>query len=572
MNSQSSHQPRHRAPHKLGEPQRPHLKTHPLWNFPLYGAAGLLAIILHSAFGIYAAPPPELTVLRQQYDKVIAERVTAPFEAGLVELNTKYSAGLDRAIADAKAAGNLEDIIAIEAETKRLADKLPIPTTDDDKEPESLKRFRGIYRQQFDTLTAARDKAQANLLPPYTAKLQTLEATLVKNDRVEEAKEVLAYRQALGVMTPAVPSPTVASAPTLPSPAAPMPEAPKVKGDDRKAAEWILANWSEHRLFVDSKLIKGAAELPKGKFSVTGFSLDGRFYTGTAPLNKTVLVENLGGLAEVRTMTLGSFPDLKDEDLAFIATLTELDELKLSKLACTDAFLGYLKGLKKLRKLDFGELANLTGTGFAQLAELSTLNSIIHWKGGMTDAGVAEIASLPSISTLDFQSSPAVTDSCIPSLRTMEKLTTLLLSATSITPEGFTDVVMPKIKTVGANELAKRPLSEIAPKMAVVFPNVESYAFSYFARTPEDLAVLAHYKKLKRLTVAGTIKDEAWPGLLELRELDVFQTYSGEIGLTAWQTLARLKKLKIVRYGNKPPNAAALAAFKKERPDVKLEE
>lgn len=227
-------------------------------------------------------------------------------------------------------------------------------------------------------------------------------------------------------------------------------------------------------------------------------------------------------------------------------------------------FLGYLKGLKKLTKLDFGELPNLTGTGFAQLAELPELDCIIHWKGGMTDAGVAAIARLPSVNMFDFQASPAVTNACIPHLRTMGKLTILLLSATSITPEGFAGVVMPKINTVAANEFAKLPLSEIAPKMAIVFPNVESFAFSHIANTPGDLAALAHYKKLKRLTVAGTIKDEALVGLLELRELGVFQTYSGEINPTAWQTLAKLKKLKVVRHGTKPPNEAALATFKKE--------
>lgn len=350
-----------------------------------------------------------------------------------------------------------------------------------------------------------------------------------------------------------------------------MPETPKLKGDDRKAAEWVLKNWSDHRLFVDARLIKNADELPKGKFAVTGLSLDGRFYTGKETLNQAVLLEHLGGLTELRTMTIGNFPDLKDEDFTFISSMTALDELKLSKLACTDAFLGHLKNLKKLTKLDFGELHNLTGTGFAQLTELPELDWIIHWKGGMTDAGVAAIARLPSVSILDFQSSPAVTNACIPALRTMEKLTTLLLSATSITPEGFAGVVMPKIKTVGANELAKLPLSEIAPKMATVFPNADSFAFSHFAHTQKDLAALAHYRKLKRLTVAGTIKDEAYPGLLELRELEVFQTFSGEISPTAWQTLAKLKKLKVVRYGTKPPNEASLAVFKKERPDVKVE-
>jgi hypothetical protein len=568
MNSSEFHTPVHLAPPEIEKTRSPKPQRPAQHSLHVFGAALWLFALCPLLF---AAQPPELTVLRQQYDKVVAERVTAPFDAGLVELNAKYSAGLDRAIADAKAAGKLEDILAIEAEKKRLADKLPIPTTDDDKEPESLKKFRAIYRQQFDTLSATRDKARTDLLSPYTAKLQALEALLVKNDRVEEAKEVLAYRQGLSTNAPAAPAPAMAATPGTPPPAVAMPatDASKVKGDDRKAAEWILANWSDFRLFIDDhKGVSKTEGLPKGKFTIEGIAIDGRFYTGT--LTGEAL-QVLSGLQGLKTLTMGNLPDLKDEDLAFISTLSALDELRLSKMNCTDAFLGYLKSLRKLRKLEFGELKKLTGTGFAELAELSELNSIIHWKGGMTDAGIAAISTLPSISILDFQSSPAVTDACIPSLRAMEKLATLLLSATNLTPEGFVGIDMPKIKTLGANELGKLQLSQIAPKMAAVFPSIDTYAFSYYARTLEDLASLAHYKKLKKFHYAGSIKDEVWPALLELRELESFRTYSNEMTPALWQTLAKLKKLKSVYYGNKPPNEAVVAAFKKERPDVKVE-
>jgi hypothetical protein len=523
---------------------------------------------------LHAAPPPELTVLRQQYDKVLAERVTAPFDAGLAELNTKYTAGLDRAIADAKAAGKLEDILAIEAEKKRLADKLPIPATDDEAEPEALKKFRAIYRQQHAVIEATRDKTHADLLPPYTAKLKDLEAVLVKNDRVEEAKEVLAYRQGLSTTatavatTPTTPSTTPAA--VTPAPAMPA-DVPKTKGDDRKAAEWILANWSEHRIFSETTMIKSTDDLPKGKFALTSFSIDGRFYTGKVPLSQAVLMENLGGLAGVKTMTVGNLPDLKDEDFAFISTLAGLYELKLSKLACTDAFLGYLKGLKKLTKLDFGELPNLTGTGFAHLTDLPVLDWIIHWKGGATNEGVAAISKLPGITTLDIQSSPRVTNACIPHLRTMPRLSTLLLTSTSITPDGFAGMPMPKITKLAANGMANLPLSELSASLAAIFPNVEVFSLSYFANTPEDVASLAHYKKLKVLANAGVIKDEALPGLLDLRELEAYQVYFNEISPDTWQTLAKLKKLKRIKFGNKPPNEAALAAFKKQRPDVKVE-
>ncbi|MDP1587378.1 MAG: hypothetical protein Q8M07_06545 [Prosthecobacter sp.] len=539
-------------------------------------------VILNSAFDIQAAPPPELTVLRQQYDKVVAERVSAPFDAGLAELNTKYTAGLDRAIADAKAAGKLEDILAIEAEKKRLADKLPIPATDDAAEPEALKKYRVIYRQQHAVIEATRAKTHADLLPPYTAKLKDLEAVLVKNDRVDEAKEVLAYRQGLAQGGPlsavsGSSGPETANAPQAPAQGTerttlmPAADVPKGKGDDRKAAEWVLANWSDSRLFVDEKHIQSAAELPKGKFTVTSISVDGRFYTGAAPLSQAVLLENLGGLTGVTYIGMAGFPDLKDEDFAFIGTLPGLEELKLGKLNCTDAMLGHLKGLKKLRSLDFDELRNLTGTGFAQLADLPVLEKIIHLRGGMTDEGVAAIAKLPGITSLDIKNNPGVTNACIPHLPKMPKLTGLYLSKTGITPEGFEGVSMPKITRLAVNALANFSLRELSPKFAISFPNVEVFALSHLADTAEDLAALAHFKKLRVLSNSGIIKDEALPGLLELRELVAYYAYLNEISPAAWETLAKLKKLKNIKFGTKPPNEAALAAFKKQRPDVKVE-
>ena len=84
--------------------------------------------------------------------------------------------------------GNLENIIAIEAEKKRLIDNLAIPDVNGNTEPEILKNLRGIYRQQLDTLTAAKTENESALLSPYLAKLKELEAILVKNDRIDERR------------------------------------------------------------------------------------------------------------------------------------------------------------------------------------------------------------------------------------------------------------------------------------------------------------------------------------------------------------------------------------------------
>lgn len=151
-------------------------------------------VILISSFGpLHAAPPPELTVLRQQFDKVIAEKASAPFDASHSSLNTKFTAALDAAIATAQQAGRLDDILAIQDDKKRLAEKLPIPD-DDDKTPDALKKLRIIYREQLKKLEDARTAAIATVLPAYTAKLQELEVTLTKAGRFDEAKEVKEYR------------------------------------------------------------------------------------------------------------------------------------------------------------------------------------------------------------------------------------------------------------------------------------------------------------------------------------------------------------------------------------------
>ena len=44
-----------------------------------------------------AAPPPELTVLRTQYEKILAERVSGPFDAALTELSAAKGFAFDRA-------------------------------------------------------------------------------------------------------------------------------------------------------------------------------------------------------------------------------------------------------------------------------------------------------------------------------------------------------------------------------------------------------------------------------------------------------------------------------------------
>lgn len=218
-------------------------------------------VILISSFGLlHAAPPPELTVLSQQYEKTLAEKSTAPFDASLATLNTKFTAALDGAIATAQQAGRLDDILAIQDDKKRLAEKLPIPD-DDDKTPDALKKLRTIYREQLKKLEDARTAAIATVLPAYTARLQELEVTLTKAGRFDEAKEVKDYRGSLNAGAA-----QVAPVPLLPSRSVTPAQATSKGGVIRGLGQFMFGN-----LPVDLTNAEGISDFVEVKVSHMGW-------------------------------------------------------------------------------------------------------------------------------------------------------------------------------------------------------------------------------------------------------------------------------------------------------------
>lgn len=220
-----------------------------------------------------AAPPPELTVLRQQYDKAYAEHVTAVFDANKAALDAKFTSALDNAISTAKGAGELKTVLALEAEKNRLTDKLPMPA-DDNGGPEALQKLRSIYQEQLTKLEEARTTNHSALLPAYTAKLQQLEVTLTKADRVAEAAEVLTYREGLNVGSISTAATAPAAIPsTAPSPSAsPSSPAPRLakaqKAENTKRLiQWALANGHAItiKLVGKEQRIEPGAGLPDGE-------------------------------------------------------------------------------------------------------------------------------------------------------------------------------------------------------------------------------------------------------------------------------------------------------------------
>jgi serine/threonine protein kinase len=150
--------------------------------------------------------PPELAALDAQFIKLQAERVTAPFEADLAKLNTGYLGGIGKKIAEEKAAGHLDGILALEAEQKLITAKQPVPETDDEKTPVSLKALRVIYREQFAKLAATRAANLKALTDPLDKRLAQMETDFAKADRLADAKTVRGYREVLNESSTSFPT------------------------------------------------------------------------------------------------------------------------------------------------------------------------------------------------------------------------------------------------------------------------------------------------------------------------------------------------------------------------------
>ncbi|MBK8091675.1 MAG: serine/threonine protein kinase [Verrucomicrobiaceae bacterium] len=262
---------------------------------------------------------PELKVLHDQFVKLQAERVTAPFEADVAKLNSGYLGGLDRKIADEKKAGHLDGVIALEAEKKlvqgvttstrqpsdtRLQDAAapcPIPAEDDATPIETLKALRQIYRTAYAKLEEIRASNLKLLTTPLFVRLKKLEADLTKKNSITDALKVQGYRNGLNI---AESSPAPAVVPTN-STSAPMAQATDKTGADRQAAELVLKHGGGVTIEQSGKRtdIKGMAQMPVKNFDLIKITLN----AATTPSLKAfddAQMKLLSGLEKMESLTL----------------------------------------------------------------------------------------------------------------------------------------------------------------------------------------------------------------------------------------------------------------------------
>jgi formylglycine-generating enzyme required for sulfatase activity len=139
----------------------------------------------------------EFDDLMRQYGNDVQLSAGAIYEAGVSELQQKYTAAIDRALKAAQEAGKLEEALAFKNEAKLIADGGDPAAEDASLQPE-VQKLRTIYRQTMARLEQDRSAATNPVISALNASLDRLIVTLTKAGRLDEAVFVKQKKDNLG--------------------------------------------------------------------------------------------------------------------------------------------------------------------------------------------------------------------------------------------------------------------------------------------------------------------------------------------------------------------------------------
>ena len=129
---------------------------------------------------------------------------------------------------------------------------------------------------------------------------------------------------------------------------------------------------------------------------------------------------------------------VKDQDLRFIRSLTDLNGLAIWETDIGDLALTYLSGMSSIRWLDIGD-TKVTDEGLAYLRGLKRLKSLTLLNDEVGDDGVMHLAGFESLQHLDLMST-RVSDASITSLSRLKGLRSLRIYQTQITENGYAEL------------------------------------------------------------------------------------------------------------------------------------
>ena len=487
------------------------------------------------------------------WQETFAREVTGPFMKGVGDLKQQYVAAVEIQLASVTKAAQLDAAVAFRAERARLTGGGVVPAEDESMAPAALKTLRAGYRTTMAKLDTERATKAKGIHARYDALLAQTQAALTQRQRLDEALEIKARREALAsewmqpiasatsapAEAPAAPA-TPATTKPAPGPttvAAPRSKAPKLKPGEVVAR--LLSMGATVSIGQPGSLrkVEKMADLPGEKFAIMKVEINPR-----------------DGITEA--------------DLDVIEQLDETEEIQLTGVPATDATVKMLRALPSLRVLGLKDLANLTGASFRTVAAMPALKSLAV-RGPISTESLAGLAVNRKLDTLALNTG-AFSEQDFGAIATIPALKTLTISTSEpVPPAAWARLVVAKKLT----SLTAEKTSVNAEVLAQIgrFSELTSLTLGDIAMSDAELAPLGALKLLQTLkTGRGSTFDgtflTTWPLHPRMKTLTLYSTHtvSDKVLRVIATAFPKLEKLEVTASAGSV-TAAGLAHLAKLR-------
>ncbi|HEY2574539.1 MAG TPA: protein kinase [Verrucomicrobiaceae bacterium] len=499
------------------------------------------------------------------------ERDVSKGSAGkaVADLDKKYLAALNRALADATKSGKLDDVMSLREEVKRVGDQAPLSDADPVNIIASLKKLRDTYRKSVAPLRQQREALAKPVYARYDDALAAYEAELTRSNQIEDALIVKAKRNELVAMfRPASnslpPVSTAASTAVAGKTAAPSPVTKSKSNSDHgpktlspemlseaiptrpftpaEAAQWALSLGGSARIKRGSgeSELPDVSRIPKGNFTLLSLKLGEK-----QPLH-VVSLAALSGLTELRELILDNNL-ITDAGLAFLPKLPKLSRLSVAGCELTDQSLEKIAKLTALTELD-AQNNHITGSGLENLTNLPGLAMLKIGSVDLTDEGVPYLASLGALHRLDLDSGKPLKCENLAPLSGIKKLKTLVLGASA------TDSTVRSLKSMDKLDtllLYHAPISDYAMDGVAGMKGLKELNLSRCPNlTDIGLTKLVTLKSLVKLDVGHTRLTDAGfqtlsMKLSEVNDLNCTSDALSDAGLSSLTNFRKLSRLVV---------------------------
>lgn len=480
----------------------------------------------------------ELSALKAKFQEKVDREIEPGYQKAVETLKQQYATALDRAIAAAAEAANLEEAVSLREEKQRIeAGGMP-PEADLDTVPEALQKLRAAFRTALAKIEADRRTRQDPLLRALDKELARLQDDLTRAQRLDDALKIRAAREQLvdelATTTSAESASVDGAGVDDPPPAA---DGPKPK--ERDVASWVLSVGGGLLIEAQGKAqqVSKPEELPKGRFETKEIVIHQGRDSAKISDDDLARLESVPGLEKFEL--IGGA--VQGPGLSVFPKLPRLKELTLDKNPVGDDALMHLAKATSLERLSLKECP-LTGAGLKWLAELQLTDLFLNGTK-LDNAGAELLARLPALWWLN-------------------------ISGTQITSEAL--AALKKAPRLGAIDASRTNLSGPAFASVLEFPRLKNLYCTEAHLTDAEFKVLSNAKNLEVLAVNGNAPSSgAWENLGRLKALQVLVV--GGDGLTGEELtpLSGLPELSSLEIWGAPLTAAGWDAISESFPRLR---